>query len=55
MKGVINYAKKQNLPPSAEKGKKQALDRFYKRLGFKGNKGREKDYRFSDTLLHRPN
>lgn len=56
MKGVINYAKKKNIPvslnPSPERGKKQALDRFYKRLGFKKNSGRQRDFRFSDRLIH---
>ena len=55
MKGVLNYAQKQNLPvsltPAPEKGKKEALNRFYKRLGFKSNKGRSRDFRFSDSLI----
>lgn len=56
MKGVINYAKKKGVPvsltPSPEKGKKKALNRFYNRLGFKSNKGKNKDFRFSDTLIN---
>jgi hypothetical protein len=53
LEGVIKYAEKQNIPVSLTPGKKQALGRFYKKLGFKANKGRTKDYRFSDTLIHK--
>ena len=35
-------------------GHMTGLKRFYKRLGFKPNKGRNKDYRFRDTFIWAP-
>jgi len=57
-----DYAKAQNLPlvvsPEADKNKKQALDRFYRNLGFINNKGRNMDYTLSSpfrrTMYWRP-
>jgi len=33
---------------------KSRLEKFYKRFGFVNNKGRNKDYRISDSMIHRP-
>lgn len=58
MKGVGNYADKQKqrtvLSPSADKGYKKKLDTFYRSFGFKPNKGRNKDYSISDTMIREP-
>lgn len=58
MKGVGNYADKQNkrvvLSPSADKGYKKKLDTFYRNFGFKPNKGRNKDFTVSDTMIRNP-
>lgn len=59
---IKDYAKKVRKPivliPDAEKGKKQALDRFYKNLGFVANKGRKVDYSlsspFAKTMYWKP-
>lgn len=46
-----NYAKSVGKPivlrPEPDRGKKAALERFYKRLGFVVNSGRHKDYTLS--------
>ena len=46
------------LSPEPEKGKKGALDRFYRGLGFVHNRGRHRDYRLSTfggpTMIWRP-
>jgi hypothetical protein len=46
-----NYARSVGKPivlrPEPERGKKAALERFYKRLGFVNNAGRNKDYALS--------
>ena len=46
------------LSPEPEKGKKAALERFYKNLGFVHNRGRHRDYRLSSfggpTMLWHP-
>lgn len=51
---IQDYAKTVNKPvvlrPEAGRGKKGALDRFYKRLGFVDNSGRNKDYSLSSTF-----
>jgi len=51
---IQNFAKEKNLPitvrPSPEKGKKEALERFYKNLDFKHNRGRNMDYELSSPL-----
>lgn len=47
---VKDYAKQVQKPvilsPEADRGKKGALERFYKKNGFIYNRGRNKDYRF---------
>jgi hypothetical protein len=59
LKNLTTFADKQNkrvtLTPEAEKGKKAKLDKFYKRFGFKPNKGRSKDFSVSDTMIRNPN
>ena len=54
IKGISNVAKRNNVPvtltPEPDKGKKQALDRFYKRHGFTKNK----DQSISDTMIKHP-
>jgi GNAT superfamily N-acetyltransferase len=54
IKGISNYAKKQNLSvsltPEPEKGKKGKLQQFYKKRGFKRNK----DLAISDTHILNP-
>ncbi len=46
------------LSPEADRGKKAALDRFYRRQGLQHNRGRHKDSRlssmFAPTMLWRP-
>jgi GNAT superfamily N-acetyltransferase len=58
MKAAQKVAARQNkrvtLTPQAEQGYKKKLDTFYKRLGFKSNKGRNKDYSVSDTMIYDP-
>ena len=48
------YAAQKGLPvvlrPTAEQGKKEALDRFYKNLGFVPNRGRNKNYQLSSPF-----
>jgi len=59
---IIKFADKHKLPivlsPGPERGKKEKLDRFYKKLGFVTNKGRNRDYRlssaFGKTMYRRP-
>lgn len=59
---IQEYARKVNLPitlsPSAEHGHKAKLDKFYRELGFRHNKGRRKDYSlgsmFGPTMIWRP-
>jgi GNAT superfamily N-acetyltransferase len=59
MRNLTRFADKQNkrviLTPEAERGKKVKLDKFYKRFGFKPNKGRNKDLSVSDTMIRNPN
>lgn len=54
IKGISNVAKRNNIPvtltPEPDKGKKQALDRFYKKHGFTKNK----DHSISDTMVKHP-
>ena len=51
---VKQFAQSIGLPiklrPSANPGKKQALERFYKDLGFVHNKGRDVDYRLTSPI-----
>jgi len=49
-----DYAKRVGKPivirPEADKGKKEALNRFYKKLGFVKNSGRNMDYTLSSPV-----
>jgi GNAT superfamily N-acetyltransferase len=62
MQQIQNFAKRINQPivlsPEPGPGKKAALLRFYTKLGFVHNKGRNKDYRlssmFGPTMIWRP-
>lgn len=58
LKNLNKFADKQNkrvtLTPQADKGKKAKLDKFYKRFGFKPNKGRNKDFTTRDTFIRSP-
>lgn len=51
MRRIQEFAKQKNMPitlrPSPEKGKKKALERFYRNLGFSHNRGRYMDYELS--------
>jgi GNAT superfamily N-acetyltransferase len=51
---IKNFAQKYNkeivLTPQPEKGKKKALDRFYRNLDFIHNKGRKKRYDLSSPF-----
>lgn len=46
------------LEPSAERGYKQKLDKFYRNLGFMHNRGKNKDYTltspFASTMYWKP-
>ncbi len=59
MKGLTNYASKQKEPvaltPRADKGYKGKLDKFYRSHGFKPNKGRNKDFTTTHSMIRRPN
>lgn len=54
VKMLQDYARSVGKPivlrPSPEKGKKKALERFYKKLGFVDNHGRNMDYTLSTTF-----
>ncbi len=54
MKAIQEYAQSVGKPivlsPDAERGKKAALERFYKNHGFVYNKGRNKDFTISSTF-----
>lgn len=54
VKRIQDYAASVNKPvvlrPEPEKGKKAALDRFYRNLGFKHNQGRNMDYTLSSPM-----
>lgn len=62
IKAIQRYAKSVNKPivirPAAERGRKGDLERFYRRLGFVHNRGRNKDFVLSspmaDTMYWRP-
>ena len=62
MQEIQRYAASLGLPivlnPQPDRGKKAALERFYKSLGFKWNRGRYKDYTlsspFGSTMVWRP-
>jgi len=59
VEALKKVAKRQNkrvtLTPEAEPGYKKKLNTFYKEKGFKPNKGRNKDYSVSDTMIYDPN
>ena len=60
MEYLIEYADKTNkiitLSPSTDYGatSKSRLVSFYRRFGFKPNKGRYADYKYSDSMIRRP-
>lgn len=60
MEELCNYADKIGslvlLSPSKDFGASSVnrLKCFYKRFGFKENKGRNKDFRFSETMIRQP-
>ena len=59
---VKAYAAQKGLPvilhPNSEKGKKEALEKFYRNLGFVFNRGRNTDFQlshpFSPTMYWKP-
>lgn len=59
MKELIDLADKNKqtilLTPSKDLGATSVsrLEDFYRRFGFKNNKGRRKDYHYSDTMIRR--
>lgn len=57
-KGFNRYAdsvgKRITLTPQAERGYKGKLDKFYRIHGFVPNKGRNKDFSVSDTMIRNP-
>jgi len=59
MKDLVDYAEKNNqiiaLTPSSDfGGNKNRLIQFYKRFGFKHNKGIHKSYEFRDSMIRYP-
>lgn len=54
IKILQDYAREVGKPivisPESEKGKKEALNRFYKKLGFVKNSGRNMDYTLSSPV-----
>lgn len=60
MKEILNFAQKHNfrvtLTPSKDLGATSVarLIKFYKNFGFILNKGRNKDFRISDTMIWTP-
>lgn len=58
MKGITNYADKTSkrlaLTPAPEPRYKQKLDIFYKKHGFRSNKGRNKDFAISHSMIRNP-
>jgi GNAT superfamily N-acetyltransferase len=62
IKAIQSFAQKLGKPivviPSPERGKKAALNRFYRQQGFTHNKGRNQDYRlskpFGPTMYWKP-
>ena len=59
MKGLTKTADRQGrritLSQQPERGHKKKLDTFYQRFGFKANKGRDKDFSVSDTMIRNSN
>lgn len=59
MNDLVNYAEKNGqiivLTPSSDfGGDKNRLIQFYKRFGFKANKGQYKNFQFQDTMIRYP-
>ena len=59
MKDLIKYADENNLPialtpDSSFGGSKTRLKSFYKKFGFKDNKGRNKDFSFRESMIRQP-
>lgn len=59
MQAISEYASQTGKPvaltPSSDfGGSMNGLTRFYKNLGFEPNKGRNKDFRFQDTMILNP-
>lgn len=62
IKRIQDFAREKGLPimlrPMADRGKKEALYRFYRSLGFINNRGRDMDYElsspFSTTMFWKP-
>jgi GNAT superfamily N-acetyltransferase len=55
LRGLTKFAdrtgKRIVLSPAPEKGKKEKLNKFYRSFGFVANKGRNKDFSVSDTMI----
>lgn len=59
MEVLTAFADKQGIPitltpDNAYGGSVTRLQTFYRRFGFKPNKGRSRDYRYSETMIRRP-
>jgi GNAT superfamily N-acetyltransferase len=59
MKDLIKYADENNLPialtpDSSFGGSKTRLKSFYRKFGFKDNKGRNKDFSFRESMIRQP-
>jgi len=59
MKDLIKYADENNLPialtpDSTFGGSKTRLKSFYRKFGFKDNKGRNKDFSFRESMIRQP-
>jgi hypothetical protein len=59
IRGLTKYADKVGkrviLTPVAKRGYKGKLDKFYRGFGFRPNRGRNKDFSVSDTMIRNPN
>ena len=59
MKDLIKYADENNLPialtpDNSFGGSKTKLKSFYKKFGFKDNKGKNKDFSFRESMIRQP-
>lgn len=58
MKGISQFADRQNkrvtLSPQPESGYKEKLTNFYKKFNFKSNRGKNKNFSVSDTMIREP-
>jgi GNAT superfamily N-acetyltransferase len=59
MKRLMDWADKSGqtvalTPDPVHGGNKKRLIEFYKRFGFKPNKGKNKDFRFQETMIREP-